>query len=537
VSIASVLSRAQLGLDAPLLQIEAHLGAGLPGFSIVGLPAPVVRESRERVRSAILNSRYEFPSGRITVNLAPVELSKEGGRYDLPIALALLCASGQLKLRRERQPECYGELGLGGELRPVRGLLLAAIHSARSGHDMLVPVADLAEARLARHTCVHGFATLRDVCDFLGGSGAAAVGANASTGGAPELAPLVSGDSNVPDDGTALDEVRGQWQAKRALAIAAAGGHSLLMVGPPGSGKSMLATRLPALLPPLTESEAIEVAGIASISAAGFDPAHWGRRPFRAPHHASSANAIVGGGSRLRAGEISLAHRGVLFMDELPEFDRRVLEALREPLESGAITLVRAADRLELPAEFQLVAAMNPCPCGYLGDDSRECRCGARRVQRYRDRISGPLLDRIDLHVEMPRVDMVELRQPFDARAPGHEGEAGAAGHSRGASNALSATAIAAQVRRSRALQSRRQGCCNARLDHAGLEAHCQLEPPARRLLERVSERMRLSARGYHRLLKVARTIADLDESALLKAAHIGEAATLRPGASCETSR
>ena len=523
MSIASVLSRAQLGLDAPLLQIEAHLGAGLPGFSIVGLPAPVVRESRERVRSAILNSRYEFPSGRITVNLAPVELSKEGGRYDLPIALALLCASGQLKLRRARQPECYGELGLGGELRPVRGLLLAAIHSARAEHDMLVPAADLAEARLARHTCAHGFATLRDVCEFLGGgSGAAEVGADAVEGGAPELAPL------VPDDSTALDEVRGQWQAKRALTIAAAGGHSLLMIGPPGSGKSMLATRLPALLPPLTESEAIEVAGIASISAAGFDPAHWGRRPFRAPHHSSSAHAIVGGGSRLRAGEISLAHRGVLFMDELPEFDRRVLEALREPLESGAITLVRAADRLELPAEFQLIAAMNPCPCGYLGDSSRECRCGARRVQRYRDRISGPLLDRIDLHIEMPRADMAELQRPFGAHDPG---EAGDSGDSRGVSRALSARSIAAQVRRSRALQSRRQGCCNARLDHAGLEAHCRLEPPARRLLERVSERMRLSARGYHRLLKVARTIADLDESTLLKAAHIGEAATLRPAA------
>jgi len=517
VSIASVLSRAQLGLDAPLLQIEAHLGAGLPGFSIVGLPAPVVRESRERVRSAILNSRYEFPSGRITVNLAPVELSKEGGRYDLPIALALLCASGQLKLRRARQPECYGELGLGGELRPVRGLLLAAIHSARAGHDMLVPAADLAETRLARHANARGFATLREVCDFLGtggGESASAPGVAALAGDAPDVA------LPVPDDHAALDEVRGQWRAKRALAIAAAGGHSLLMIGPPGSGKSMLATRLPALLPPLSESEAIEVAGIASISAAGFDPAHWGRRPFRAPHHSTSAHAIVGGGSRLRAGEISLAHRGVLFMDELPEFDRRVLEALREPLESGAITLVRAADRLELPAEFQLVAAMNPCPCGYLGDDARECRCGPRRVQRYRDRISGPLLDRIDLHIAVPRADMAELRRPFAA-----DDAVGMCG----ASRALPATAIAAQVRRSRALQVKRQGCCNARLEHAGLEAHCRLEPTARRLLERVSERMRLSARGYHRLLKVARTIADLDESTLLEAAHIGEAATLRP--------
>jgi magnesium chelatase family protein len=502
VSVAQVLSRAQLGLAAPLVQIEAHLGSGLPGFSIVGLPAPVVRESRERVRSAILNSGYDFPSGRITVNLAPVELSKEGGRYDLPVALALLCASGQLELRRETQPECYGELGLGGELRPVRGLLLAAIHAARAGHELLVPGPDLAEARLARHPRAYGFGALREVCRFLGGDCSAAAASSADTmvgEAAHPPSPVIEGS---------LEEVRGQWQAKRALTIAAAGGHSLLMIGPPGSGKTMLATRLPALLPPLTEAEAIEVAGVASISAAGFDPARWGQRPFRAPHHASSANAIVGGGSRLRAGEISLAHRGVLFMDELPEFDRRVLEALREPLESGAITLVRAADRLELPAEFQLVAAMNPCPCGYLGDDSRSCRCGPRRVQRYRDRISGPLLDRIDLHIEVPRVEAAALQgAPAVATAPG----------------------LAAQVRRARSLQLARQRCCNARLDHAGLAAHCRLAPVAQRLVAQVCERLGLSARGYHRLLKVARTIADLDGADELGAAHVSEAASLRP--------
>jgi magnesium chelatase family protein len=502
VSVAQVLSRAQLGLDAPLVQIEAHLGSGLPGFSIVGLPAPVVRESRERVRSAILNSGYDFPPGRITVNLAPVELSKEGGRYDLPVALSLLCASGQLQLRCEAQPECYGELGLGGELRPVRGLLLAAIHAARAGHELLVPAPDLAEARLARHPRAYGFGTLREVCRFLGGdhSAAAALSDDATVGEAA-CPPSPANDGS-------LEEVRGQWRAKRALTIAAAGGHSLLMIGPPGSGKTMLATRLPALLPPLTEAEAIEVAGVASISTAGFDPARWGQRPFRAPHHASSANAIVGGGSRLRAGEISLAHRGVLFMDELPEFDRRVLEALREPLESGAITLVRAADRLELPAEFQLVAAMNPCPCGYLGDDSRSCRCGPRRVQRYRDRISGPLLDRIDLHIEVPRVEAAALqRAPAVAAAP----------------------APGAQVRRARSLQLARQRCCNARLDHAGLAAHCQLAPAGQRLVAQVCERLGLSARGYHRLLKVARTIADLDGADEIGAAHVSEAASLRP--------
>ena len=498
MSVAQVLSRAQLGLDAPLVQIEAHLGSGLPGFSIVGLPAPVVRESRERVRSAILNSGYDFPSGLITVNLAPVELSKEGGRYDLPVALALLKASGQLRMRRQAQVECYGELGLGGELRPVRGLLLAAIHAARAGHELLVPTADLREAVLSRHPQAFGFGDLVGVCRFLGGEAADA---------AATIEPTVA-VAPASGQGESIDEVRGQWRAKRALTIAAAGGHSLLMVGPPGSGKTMLAARLPGLLPPLTEAEAIEVAGIASISTPGFDPSRWGQRPFRAPHHASSANAIVGGGSRLRAGEISLAHRGVLFMDELPEFDRRVLEALREPLESGAITLARAADRLELPAEFQLVAAMNPCPCGYLGDASRDCRCGPRRVQRYRDRISGPLLDRIDLHIEVPRVDAAALQRT------GCHGEG---------------SAIVESVRAARALQLARQQRCNARLDHAGIEAHCRAEPAARRLIARVSERLGLTARGYHRMLRVARTIADLQGADALGAAHVSEAASLRP--------
>ena len=514
MSIARVPSRAQLGLAAPLVQIEAHLGSGLPGFSIVGLPAPVVRESRERVRSAILNSGYEFPAGRITVNLAPVELSKEGGRYDLPIALALLIASGQLPLQGE-PPECFGELGLDGELRPVRGLLLAAVHAARAGHAMLIPLGDLSEVRLVRQHGVVGFADLGGVCRHLAGveaaapRGAAPAGARAEATG--EVGPIVS----LGNQSGSLDDVQGQWRAKRALEIAAGGGHSLLMIGPPGSGKSMLASRLVALLPPLAEQEAMEVAGIASIGPQGFDPARWGQRPYRAPHHAASASAIVGGGSHLRAGEISLAHHGVLFLDELPEYDRRVLEALREPLEAGVITIARAAERLELPAQFQLVAAMNPCPCGYLGDPRRACSCSARRVQHYRERISGPLLDRIDLQIEVPRVELQQL-----AVAPGAV---------RVDDARLQAARLGERVIAARCRQQQRQQACNARLDHAGIKSHCRVAADAQRLLLQVAETLGLSARGYHRLLKVARTIADLDGLEEIGVAQIGEAASYRP--------
>ena len=503
-------SRAQLGLEAPLVQIEAHLGAGLPGFSIVGLPAPVVRESRERVRSAILNSGYEFPPGRITVNLAPVELAKEGGRYDLPIALALLIASGQLRLNREPPPECFGELGLDGELRPVRGLLLAAVHAVHAGHEMVIPLDDYAEVRLVRQQGVSGFGNLQSVCSFLSGAEGSLEPAQSSSSHGSIVSQKIQSGS--------LDDVKGQWRAKRALTIAAAGGHSLLMIGPPGSGKSMLAARLVALLPPLAEQEAMEVAGIASIGAQGFDPARWGQRPFRSPHHAASASAIVGGGARLRAGEISLAHHGVLFLDELPEYDRRVLEALREPLEAGVITIARADSRLELPAQFQLVAAMNPCPCGYLGDTRRACSCSVRRVQRYRERISGPLLDRIDLQIEVPRVELHSLsaapRRPGSAPPDAEPPDAAQLGQ---------------RVIAARCLQQRRQQTCNARLDHAGLSAHCRADAAGQSLLLRVGETLGLSARGYHRLLKVARTIADLDGLDEIGVAQIGEAASYRP--------
>ncbi len=505
MTFARVLSRAQFGLDAPLVQVEVHLAAGLPGFTLVGLPAQVVRESRERARAALQSSGFDFPPGRITVNLAPVELAKEGGRFDLPIALGLLLASGQLKARRPAPFECYGELSLAGELKPVHGLLQAAIRAAAAGHELYLPCDSLDEVRLAGHPAARGGGTLREICALL-----------ASTGPLPETgldAAMPQAASGPLGAGLpSLDDVAGQWQAKRALGIAAAGGHSLLMVGPPGSGKSMLAARLPDLLPELSPAEALEVAGIASIAAPGAGPAPSTRPPFRAPHHTASANAIVGGGPRLRPGEVSLAHRGVLFLDELPEFDRRVLESLREPLETGAITLARAAARVDLPAAFQLVAAMNPCPCGYLGDAERACRCGPRRVERYRGRISGPLLDRIDLVIDVPRVGTEELL-PVAASAP---------------PAAFGAATLREQVRTARACQRQRGAYLNARLPVPQLAQFCGLDAGARRLLAAGRERLALSGRGTHRVLRVARTIADLEGSEGITAAHVAEALQLK---------
>ncbi|MFM2289980.1 MAG: hypothetical protein RL684_3123 [Pseudomonadota bacterium] len=513
MSVAHFQCRAQIGLEAPPVRIEAHLGAGLPAFSVVGMPAPVVRESRERVRSALLNAGYEFPAGRITVNLAPVDLAKEGGRYDLPIALALLAASGQLELRPGQCPECYGELGLDGSLRQVPGLLLAAVHAARDGHRMLVPRANLAEIERVSPGLGLGLDSLREVCEVLAGRAPSALAAPEQPG---DVAIIVSPSVQKPS----LDEVKGQWRAKRVLAIAAAGGHSLLMVGPPGSGKSLLAARLPGLLPPLGAAEALEAAGIASLSAQGFDAARWAEPPFRAPHHSASAAAIVGGGPRLRPGEISLAHHGVLFLDELPEFDRRVLESLREPLDTGQVKIARTGGRLELPARFQLVAAMNPCPCGYFGDAQRDCRCGLGRVHRYRERLSGPLLDRIDLHIEVPRPELSAL-------VPGDAAPAGAAPGTREPTAAELARHVCAARLRAQA----RQGSLNAHLESPALAQHCRLDPPVQRLVEHVGRRFALSARGLHRLLRVARTIADLAGEAAIGVQHVGEAAGYRPNA------
>lgn len=501
MGFAQILSRAESGLAAPLVRVEVHLGSGLPTFNIVGLAAPVVRESKERVRAALAHCGFEFPAGRITVNLAPADLPKEGGRFDLPIALGILVASGQADPGCDlAATEFYGELGLTGELKRVPGLLLAALHALRDGHALVIPGANLGGLQRLRGCEVRAITQLAELSD-MGRLAVQVLDGSAQDSGAVRLAA-------EPD----LAEVRGQWQAKRALLVAAAGGHGLLMCGPPGSGKSMLAQRLPGLLPPLSHEEALEVAAIAAVAREGAAEASgFGQRPFRAPHHTASAHAIVGGGEAVRPGEVSLAHHGVLFLDELPEFDRRVLEALREPLESGVVSVVRANQRARYPARFQLVAAMNPCPCGRAGQIRPPCKCDPKRVQRYRGRISGPLLDRIDLQISLPAVDPDAL-----------------AAERRESRDVLTTASARAQVSAARQRQQRRQGVCNAHLGPDETLLLCRADVAGMQLLGRAAQQQGHSARSQHRILRVARSIADLEGRDQVSAGDIAEALAMR---------
>ena len=494
MGLALVHSRAGVGVSAPEVTVEVHLGGGLPRMSMVGLPETAVREAKDRVKAALLNAGFKFPQVHITISLAPADLPKEGSRFDLPIALGILAASGQVPDDRFPEFEFIGELSLSGQLNLVKGVLPVALQAKLAGRGLIVPLENGPEAALARGENLYCATSLLSVVYWLHGRGSLPAAVEQAESEQPQTKDLV--------------DVIGQPFARRALEVAAAGGHNILFSGPPGTGKTMLATRLPGILPPLTESEALEAASVASISQGGLNISRWKSRSFRAPHHTASGIALVGGGSRPRPGEISLAHHGVLFLDELPEFSRHVLEVLREPMESGQIVICRAARYALFPARFQLVAAMNPCPCGYAGDQTGQCHCSGDQIQRYRGRISGPLIDRIDLQIEVPRPPALVMY----AKGPRPENSA----------------TVRNRVIDARQIQLERAGVPNAQLGSQALRKHCPLDKPCRILLESAARQLAFSPRACQRILKVARTLADLDGCDTIEKGQLAEAIAYR---------
>lgn len=494
MGLSLVHSRGCVGVEAPLIIVEVHLSGGLPSMHLVGLPETAVRESKDRVRSALINSGFKWPQSRITISLAPAELPKDGGGFDLAIALGILAASKQLPVEALDGCEFLGELSLNGELRSVRGVLPAAIRSRDSKTTLVVPAANSAEAALVEGGDKYSGDSLLDIAGWLTGSN-----------------QLVKCQPHLPCEPPGLPDLRdviGLPGPRRALEVAAAGNHHLLMAGPPGTGKTLLASRLAGILPPMTESESLETAALASVSQTGLDYRNWGVRPFRTPHHSCSGVALAGGGSRPRPGEISLAHNGVLFLDELPEFGRHTLEILREPIESGRIVISRAARQATFPACFQLIAAMNPCPCGMSGDESGRCMCSAEQIQRYRSRISGPLLDRIDIQVEVLRPKISIL--------------------SASTKNIENSETVRQRVISARNIQTGRTGKSNAMMENRELEKHCKVASETLQLLEHAAEQLFLSPRACHRILKVSRTIADLDQAETIDSGHVAEAISFR---------